>query len=116
MLSEEERAQAFARFAALRPHLEDGIPLTRLAHSEGIALRTLERWLQRYRARGLAGLARRPRAGRGKTSFPEELIGLIEGLALQRPPPTAAAIHRRVTAIATEHDWPVPSYATVAAI
>jgi putative transposase len=116
MLSEEERAQAFARFAVLRPRLEDGIPLTRLAHREGIALRTLERWRQRYRAQGLAGLARRPRADRGRTSFPQELIGLIEGLALQRPPPTAAAIHRRVTVLAREHGWPVPSYATVAAV
>lgn len=90
--------------------------LTRVAQIEGIALRTAQRWVQRYRAQGLAGLARRPRADRGATTFPPELIGLIEGLALQRPPPTAAAIHRRVTTIATEHDWPVPSYATVAAI
>jgi putative transposase len=100
----------------LRPHLEDGVPLTRLGQAEGIAPRTAQRWLQRYRAKGLAGLARQPRADRGTTKFPPELIGLIEGLVLQRPRPTAAAIHRRIMAVATEHGWPVPSYATVAAI
>jgi putative transposase len=92
------------------------VPLTRLPETDGIALRTAQRWVQRYRAQGLAGLARRPRADRGATAFPPELIGLIEGLALQRPPPTAAAIHRRVSTVATEHGWPMPSYATVAAI
>ena len=48
------------RFSVLRPHLEDGVPLTRLAEAEGMALRTAQRWVQRYRAQGLAGLARRP--------------------------------------------------------
>jgi putative transposase len=72
--------------------------------------------VQRYRAQGLAGLARRPRADRGTTTFPPELIGLIEGLALQRPRPTAAAIHRCIIDVAMEHRWPVPSYATVVAI
>src|SRR5215207_435266 len=95
-LSEKERERALDRFRLLRPHLEDGVPLTRLAETDGIALRTAQRWVQRYRAQGLAGLARRPRADRGATAFPPELIGLIEGLALQRPPPTAAAIHRRL--------------------
>jgi putative transposase len=105
-----------ARFAVLRPHLEDGVPLTRLARAEGVALRTAQRWLQRYRAQGLAGLARQPRSDRGTTTFPAELVGLIEGLALQRAPPTAASIHRRVSTIAREHGWPVPSYATVAGV
>lgn len=92
------------------------MPLTRVAQGEGIPLRTAQRWLQRYRAQGLVGLVRRPRADRGTTKFPAELIGLIEGLALQRSRPTAAAIHRRVAAVAKEHDWPIPSYATVAGV
>lgn len=116
MLSEQERERALERFRLLRPHLEEGVPLTRLARAEGIPLRTAQRWLQRYRARGLVGVARRPRADRGTRRFPDALIGLIEGLALQRPRPTAAAIHRRITTVATEHGWLVPSYATVAAI
>lgn len=41
---------------------------------------------------------------------------MIEGLALQRPRISAATIHRRVIELATTQNWPVPSYATVAAI
>jgi putative transposase len=116
VLSEEQRERALDRFRLLRPHLEEGVPLTRLAQAEGIVLRTAQRWLQRYRTQGLAGLARRLRADLGTTKFPAELIRLIEGLALQRPCPTAATIHRRVMAVAREYGWPAPSYATIAAV
>jgi transposase len=44
--------------------------LTRLARAEGIALRTAERWVHRYRQHGLAELARRPRADRGERREP----------------------------------------------
>ncbi len=79
----------------------------------GIASRTLQRWAARYRADGLAGLARSERADRGARRFPQELQLLIEGLALKRPPPSIATIHRDVTAVAQQHGWPEPSYATV---
>ena len=57
-LTEEGQAQAMARFAVLRPHLEDGVPLARAADAAGVPLRTAQRWLARYRRDGLAGLAR----------------------------------------------------------
>ena len=112
-LTEEQRKQAMACWQVLRPHIEDGVPLARLAGHGGVADRTLQRWAARYRADGLAGLARRERADRGARQFPQELQLLIEGLALKRPTPSIAAIHRDVTAIARQHGWPVPSYATV---
>ena len=65
-LTEEGRAQAMARFAVLRPHLEDGVPLARAADAAGVPLRTAQRWLARYHQDGLAGLAR-PR----RTSSPQ---------------------------------------------
>jgi len=40
---EQRREQAMARFAVLRPHLEDGVPLTRAADGAGIPVRTAER-------------------------------------------------------------------------
>ena len=52
----------------------------------GVAARTLQRWAARYRADGLAGLARSERADRGARHFPRELQLLIEGLVLKRPP------------------------------
>src|SRR3954466_3056903 len=36
-LSEDRRAQAMARLAVLRPHLDDGVPLTRTAACRGRA-------------------------------------------------------------------------------
>jgi putative transposase len=61
-------------------------------------------------------LVRKPRADAGRRTWPRPLHLLIEGLALRRPPPTAAAIHRQVTAIAQQQGWPVPSYSSVYAL
>jgi putative transposase len=100
----------------VQPFLEVGVPLTRLARTQGIPLRTLRHWVAQYRRAGLAGLARQPRADRGQRHLPTELQLLIEGLALCRPRPTAALIHRRASTVAQNRGWPVPSYRTVAAI
>jgi len=115
-LSEQERTRALERFRVLQPHLEDGALLNRVAQAEAIALRTAERWVQRYRRHGLAGLARQPRTDRGARSVPAELMALIEGLALQTPVLTAAAIHRRLADVTSKHGWAMPSYGTVYAI
>ena len=63
-LGEDGRAEAHRRWLALRAHLEDGVPLTRVAAQSGIPHRTLQRWLARYRAGGLAGLGQAARAER----------------------------------------------------
>jgi putative transposase len=115
-LNEAERTQAHTRFALLQPYLESGVPLRQLAQVHGVPLRTLQRWLQHYRHHGLAGLVRPPRKDRGRRQIAPDLQRLIEGLALQRPAPSIAYVHRQVAAIATQQDWPVPSYATVYAL
>ncbi|WP_218942375.1 Mu transposase C-terminal domain-containing protein [Salinispora sp. H7-4] len=115
-LPETVRAQALHRWRVLRPHLEDGVPLLRAASEAEVALRTAQRWLTRYRAEGLAGLARAPRADRGTRRLPDDLRLLIEGLALRPPGPSAAHVHRLVVDVAKNEGWPVPSYATVYAI
>jgi hypothetical protein len=63
--TEAQRDQAMARWQVLRPHIEDGVPLARLAGHGEVADRTLQRWAARYRTDGLAGLARRERADLG---------------------------------------------------
>lgn len=97
-IGEAQRAEAMRRFAVLRPHLEDGGPLSRAAAQAQVAYRTAQRWLSRYRAFGLAGLASAPRRDRGTRRFPAELIALIarqplplSGL-LGSPPDTAVAV------------------------
>ena len=115
-LDAQRRGQAMARFAVLRPHLEEGVPLTRAADEAGVPVRTAERWLARYRQGGLASLVRSPRRDAGARRSPVDLVGLVEGMALKRPPPSAAAIHRRVCMVAKAQDWRIPSYGTVHAI
>lgn len=116
-LSELERAQALARYQQLRPALEDGVPLAQVAREHHLALRTAQRWVAHYRTDGLAGLVRMPRADRGRhRRIVPQLQHLIEGLALQRPPPSAATVHRQISPIAAQHGWPLPSYRSVAAI
>jgi putative transposase len=94
-MSEADRAQALERYQQLRPALEDGVPLAHVAQEHQIPLRTAQRWVAQYRTYGLAGLIRAPRADRGPhRRIAPELQRLIEGLALQRPPPSAATVHR----------------------
>jgi len=104
------------RFAVLRPHLEEDVPLAQAARHAGVAVRTAERWLSRYRRMGLAGLARPLRSDADAHRLPADLITCIEGLGLKKPRASAAAIHRRITSVAKTHGWPVPSYSTVYAI
>jgi len=115
-LGETERTQALARFQRLRPFLEDGVPLTRVAKAEGIALRTARRWVARYWAEGLVGLGRRPRADRGGKRFSAALCRIIEGLALQKPRLSVAAVHRRVVQLARERGEAPPGYSAVYAL
>ena len=115
-LTGEGQAQAMARFAVLRPHLEDSVPLARAADAAGVPLRTAQRWLARYRRDGLAGLARRGRGDAGARRSPDDLVTVIEGMGLKRPRLSAAAIHRRVRDVAATQGWRAPSYGTVHAI
>lgn len=59
------------------------------------------------------GLARPPRPEAGTRTFPTDLVKLIEGMALQKPPPSIATIHRRITNLVGDQGWPTPSYGSV---
>lgn len=96
---EPERAEVATRMAVLRCHLYGAAPLDEAATDAGISIRTARRWLARYRADGPAELARATRPGAGKRAFPKELIELIEGVALIKPPPSIVTIHRRLAGI-----------------
>lgn len=113
-LTEEQRQLAMERFAVLRPHLEEDLSLARAAHHAG--LRFGQRWLSRYRHTGFAGLARSVRSDADAHRLPTDLIALIEGLGLKKPRSSTAAIHRRMSKVATAQGWHVLSYSTVYAI
>jgi putative transposase len=116
-LTDHERAEAMARFQVVRPFLEEDTALTAIARQHAYPLRTLRRWVQRYRAEGLAGLVRTPRRDRGtRRRLPCVLHQCVEGLALQTPPLSIALIHRQVSALARQHNIKPPSYGLVYAI
>lgn len=111
-LSEDQRTQAHRRFMIIRPALEDGITQAQVSRTQNVPASTIRRWMKRYREKGLAGLAdAKGRSNKGKSRrLPPDAITLIEGLALQKPPRSMAAIHRQVTAIALEQGWKPPGY------
>lgn len=114
---ENERTQALERFSLIRPFLEDGVPLAQIARERSIPLRTLSRWVKRYREVGLVGLSRQGRADKGeRRGVAPDMKLLVEGLALQKPRRSAATIHRQVTRVAAEQGWTAPSYSQVSAI
>ena len=106
------------RFAIVRPALEDGITQAQVARTHHLAPSTVQLWIKRYREKGLAGLANHvARSDKGTSrKLPETAIQLVEGLALQKPPRSMAAIHRQVTTIAQEQGWKPPSYERVRTI
>lgn len=107
---------AIERYRILEPHLADNIPLADLARTGTVSERTLQRWLARYRSEGLAGLARLPRNDRGKLHLPEHLVELTRNLAIKRPRPPVAAIHRKVGELAVAEGRRAPSYSAIARI
>src|SRR5512135_1618644 len=115
-LSEAERARALERFRLLRPFLEEEVSLPEIARIGGISLRTARYWVQRYREEGFAGLARKARRNKKQPKIAVTLLQLIEGLALRKPPLSAAAIHRQVAEVASDLGEKPPSYSLVYAV
>jgi putative transposase len=101
------------RWRILRLHVEDQVPLAALARNTGISARTLQRWHRRYLDGGIAGLDDHPRVDAGRRRTAAETVAFIERLALTRPRPSLATLHRLTAAEATRQGNPVPSYATV---
>ncbi len=112
-LTDPQRDKAMDRFAILRPFLEEGVPLARAAAEAAVPIRTARRWLARYQTDGLVGLTRPARSDTGRRRMPAEVVELIEGMALRKPRPSVATIHRRLKAIAKEKNWPMPSIRSV---
>lgn len=110
-LSETARNQAWQRFQVIQPFLQEGVPLTTLARQHALSVRTARRWVELYRQGGLAALCRQQRSDRGtRRGLSSKLVDLVEALALQTPPLSAAAIYRHVVAVAKEHGEQTPSY------
>jgi len=104
---------AAERWRVLRLHVEDQIPLAVLARETGISTRTLQRWKQLYQGSGVAALGPHARTDRGVRRTSAETVAFIERLALTRPRPSIATLHRLAIADAQAGELSAPSYATV---
>jgi putative transposase len=112
-LPEDERTLALVRFQAIRPFLEDGIPLTQIADEQGISLRSARYWVKRYRKDGLVGLTRKERDDKHQRKLSPDLQKIIEGLALRKPRLSMATIHRKAAEAAKNRGERAPSYSSV---
>jgi hypothetical protein len=65
-IAEARQRQALEHYRLIRAHLEQDVPLARVARDAELPLRTAQRWVNRYRQFGLAGLLRSGRADNGK--------------------------------------------------
>ncbi len=114
LLTAKEQELAQSRYRLLRPFLEQGVSLTRLAEEAPLSIRTLRRWVDGYRERGLFGLVRKSRNDKGvHRAVKREVQSLIEGLCLRKPPPSVAFIYRKVIEVCNHEDFPCPSYSVV---
>lgn len=104
---------AAERWHVLRLHVEDQIPLAVPAREIGISARTLQRWHQFYRVGGVAALDPRARTDKGVRRTSAETVQLVERLALTRPRPSVATLHRLAVTDARAKELPAPSYGTV---
>lgn len=101
------------RWRILRLHVEDQIPIAVLARDTGVSARTLHRWHHRFRAGGLVALDPHARSDKGTRRTAARTVAFIERLALTRPRPALATLHRLAAADAQQQGLPVPSYSTV---
>ncbi|HGO6693938.1 TPA: Mu transposase C-terminal domain-containing protein [Legionella pneumophila] len=108
---------SFEKFKIIQPYLEDKTTLASIAKNTHISIRSLHRWIKQYKENGLEGLRLKVRNDKGSyRELSENLVQVIEGLALQKPKRTVAAIHRQIVRYAQDNKLAIPSYATVSKI
>ncbi len=95
-------------------HLNHGVPVRRAAQEAGITERQFYRLLHSFRTEGWEGLARKSRRDSGSRKSVDELLKkIIEGLCLQRPKPSLAWVHRKVSEHCDKEGISAPSYSVV---
>lgn len=96
------------------PIVEREVAAITISESSGIPARTLRRWAKRFSDMGLPGLERSKRDDTGSPRIlTGELAGLVQGLALQKPPLSISSIHRKIKVLVERSRSKAPSYGTV---
>lgn len=109
-----EKLSSLDKYRIILPILEREVSATKVSKTKGIPVRTLHYWVKQFSKEGLSGLERTKRKDRGSTRLlAPELTELIQAFALQKPPLTISAIHRKISILAQRSDLKALSYGTV---
>ncbi|NJL72386.1 MAG: DDE-type integrase/transposase/recombinase [Candidatus Competibacteraceae bacterium] len=101
-------------YRLIERHLNQGVPIRRVAEEAGMTERQFYRLLKSYRAKGFAGISRKSRKDAGGRKVVTEVMQqLIEGLCLQRPKPSLSWVHKQVVQYCTKEAIKAPSYSVV---
>ena len=102
------------KYRLILPILEREVSAINVSQSKGIPVRTIRCWVKQFSEKGLTGLERAKRKDSGNSRIlTRELTELIQGFALQKPPLSISAIHRKIGLLAQRSDLKPPSYETV---
>lgn len=105
---------ALEKYRIISPYLANETSLPSLAAHHGIALRSLRRWVKKYREDGISGLRRKIRSDKNtRHSIDESLQAVVKALALSKPRLSITTIHRKVCRIAEQAGKPTPKYNVV---
>ncbi len=109
-----KKISSLERYEIIQPILENDASSNEISKLTGIPPRTLRDWVTKFQNGGLPGLERKTRSDKGiYKSISPEMVDLVIGLALQKPPLLITAICRRVSIIAKRKSLSLPSYDTV---
>lgn len=108
------KRSSLEKYRLILPVLEREMTLVKVSESEGIPVRTLRYWVKQFLEKGMSGLERAKRKDSGSSRVLSlELKELIQGMALQKPPLTISAIHRKIVLFSKRSSLKAPSYETV---
>ena len=106
--------EALEKHSIISPYLKRESSLSNIASKTYINLRTLQRWVKEYEARGLFGLSRKKRKDAGNyRSVQNNLKDAIEGLALKKENISMATITRIVNKYCIEQKLNTVNYYTI---
>lgn len=109
-----KRKKPVEKLRIIREHLDGETSVAEISRSSHIPLRTLWRWIYEYREADGKYLGMKKRSDKSShRKFPEDLIKLIEGLALQSPKKSISRIHLNVCEYAKKKSLSQPSYSTI---
>ena len=105
---------ALSKYLIIKPYLEQESSLSAISTDNGVAIRTLQRWIAQYKKEGLQNLERKHRSDLGKyRKITNQTKGIIEGLFLDKQNITIANITRKINEYCVEQSTKPANYYTV---